>query len=254
MTTLPSWVARSAGAGSAGGLAPQTFSVNQPTTVNPGGAIVVYALLRYSSNPATVAPVFTWPSGYVEIGVSSRGGTDALVVAAAIKQNCSGSEAGVSISITCTDSLKTFGQINVRTEAFDNVATSITPFEGVASGNGTGTTVSDAGVVCSDVNRLACNIIGLAQGGSNIVAFSGQTGGTWAQETGGEFTSTSGTNGILDFQQADMASGGTIDGGTLTQTSHTWAVLGWALVPEPDPVPNKVVVNVSQAVNRASRY
>ena len=94
---------------------------------------------------------------------------------------------------------------------------------------GTGTTVSDASVVTNGADRLALQFVALdAQ--IAIDAFTGMTGGTWAEAVA-EYSTASGTDAAIQLQTATMSSAGTIDGGSDTVSSCGWGVIGFALIP-----------------------
>jgi hypothetical protein len=119
------------------------------------------------------------------------------------------------------------------------------------STTGTSTTVADAIVTTNGVGRLALNFVCL-ESNQAIGAFSGATGGTWAEAVE-EYATASGT---IQLQIANMASAGVIDGGTLTVTSTPWGVMGTSIISIPNPLsladvltPNKgKVVNVDDSI------
>ena len=99
-----------------------------------------------------------------------------------------------------------------------------------ANGSGTSATVADAGVTTLGADRLALNLV--AENDDNaIAAFTGQSGGTWAEAVA-EYADAGGTDGMIQLQTAAMASAGTINGGTATSPDATdgWGVVGFALI------------------------
>jgi hypothetical protein len=64
-----------------------------------------------------------------------------------------------------------------------------------------------------------------------VDAFTGQTGGTWA-ETVAEYATQSGTDGCIQIQTATMTAAGTISGGTASITDvDAWGSVAFALLP-----------------------
>jgi hypothetical protein len=101
---------------------------------------------------------------------------------------------------------------------------------GLVIGAGTGTAISDVAVTTNGADRLAVNLIGVND--DNVVdAFTGMTGGTWVEPVA-EYKDATGTDGCIAIMTADMASAGTIDGGTYTMAaSDGWGVIGFAFIP-----------------------
>ena len=95
------------------------------------------------------------------------------------------------------------------------------------NGAATSATVADTGVTTLGVDRLAVNFGAITDDASGIALFAGATGGTWAHFQ--SYESASGTDGTVFFEDAAMASAGTINGGTDTIVSLPWGVVGFAL-------------------------
>jgi hypothetical protein len=98
----------------------------------------------------------------------------------------------------------------------------------IVNGAATSTTCSDTGVTTLGVDRLACNFGALSDDAMGIALFTGMTGGTWAHFQ--SFETGTGTDGTIFFEDAAMATAGTIDGGSDTITSIGWGVIGFALI------------------------
>lgn len=98
------------------------------------------------------------------------------------------------------------------------------------TGSGTTATVNDSDVTTLGPDRLACNFVAINDDNA-MTAFTGQTGGTWAEAVA-EYAEASGTDGSIGLQVAEMASAGTIDGGSFTQADGTdgWGVTGFAII------------------------
>lgn len=148
----------------------------------------------------------------------------------------------------------------IRSYQFTDVSTGTTlatVIENGTAGNApsvssTGVVVSDQGVQTLGVDRLACNFGAITDDASGIALFTGATGGTWAHFQ--SYETATGTDGTVFFEDAAMATAGTIDGGSATIVSLPWGVVGFALIgttvvggalAEPTET-------VLQAVNRAS--
>lgn len=140
----------------------------------------------------------------------------------------------VSVLITAGDTLDLYA----RLYEFSGVAsgTALTDIiengvaaDGMALGAATSTTIADVAVTTNGADRLAVNMIAVNDDNA-LAAFSGQTGGTWVEPVA-EYLDSTGTDGCIGIQTANMASAGTIDGGTITMASDGWGVIGFALKP-----------------------
>lgn len=101
---------------------------------------------------------------------------------------------------------------------------------------GTSTTVPDAAVITLGADRLALNFVGINDDLTGLAVFTGMSGGTWVLPGAtAQFESSTGTDGTVAMFTANMASAGTIDGGTDTITSDGWGVTGFALKPAAAP-------------------
>lgn len=98
------------------------------------------------------------------------------------------------------------------------------------NGAGTSATIADSGVTTLGADRLAINLVAVNDDNA-LDAFTGMTGGTWAEATA-EYLTATGTDGAIGLQTATIASAGTIDGGTDSMgISDAWGVVGFALIP-----------------------
>jgi len=120
-----------------------------------------------------------------------------------------------------------FADVNTGTTLADVIEQNggTTPSEA----SGTSNTIADAGVITTGVDRLALNFVGVNDDNA-VAAFTGMTGGTWAEAVA-EYASSTGTDGCIQLQTAAMATAGTIDGGTYTMAaSDGWGAVGFALI------------------------
>lgn len=93
---------------------------------------------------------------------------------------------------------------------------------------GTSNTADDTTVTTNGPDRLALNFVAVNDDNA-IAQFSGQSGGTWVEVA--EYAESSGTDGAIQLQYAEMPTAGTIDGGTASITdSDSWGVVGFALI------------------------
>lgn len=98
----------------------------------------------------------------------------------------------------------------------------------VTNGAATSATCADTSVTTLGVDRLACNFGAITDDASGIALFAGATGGTWAHFQ--SYETAGGTDGTVFFEDAAMATAGTINGGSDTITSLPWGVVGFALI------------------------
>lgn len=132
--------------------------------------------------------------------------------------------------------------VYVRMYEFQNVATSLaeeevldgTPSLGpgfnFTTTSGTTSSVTDGEVTTRGPNRLAINCIA-CRNDNTIGPFTGMTGGTWAEAVA-EYSSATGTDGMLSLQTADMVTTGVINGGSVTMGGATpwdWSAVGFSL-------------------------
>jgi hypothetical protein len=112
---------------------------------------------------------------------------------------------------------------------------------GTVVSTGTSNTAADASVTSLGPDRLAINLLAIDDD-NPVGAFTGQTGGTWA-ETVAEYATATGTDGCIQIQTATITAAGTIDGGTASITdSDNWGVVGFALLPSGPAVYSGAVV------------
>ena len=122
---------------------------------------------------------------------------------------------------------------NVRNERFvteNNVA-----FPELADPGGTwgfnaatSTTITHNDIITTGLERLAASFI-CVDAQQALAEYSGETGGTWTKPVT-EFASASGGGATIGIQTAEIASPGTISGGTITITSNEWSTVDFALI------------------------
>ena len=240
---IPSFVAASAGATDAGG----TWSY----TGTGAGAAGRLMLVQVEQCGATSSGAITVTS---VTNIEDLSGTDNLMTeldATGYPTGSVGAAAGYqyvflgrSLNTTApviTGGGSTSDDIYVRMYEFQNASTGTTlatvvenvSAGGVVNGAGAVAAVTDSSVTTRGPNRLALNLI-CADNDNTIGALTGQTGGTWA-ELVAEYSSSTGTDGMLSLQGADMVAPGTIDGGSVSMGgtpngNANWGNIGFALI------------------------
>jgi len=143
-------------------------------------------------------------------------------------KSATGSESGTA-AFTHTGSSDAAGRMYRFTD-WKADGTMANNFEGAnTSGGSSSNTIADAGVTTTGADRLAVQFVSVGDNNA-LDAFTGQTGGTWAEAVA-EYTNTTGTDFAMGLQIATMASAGTIDGGTDTMAAaDPWHVIGFAII------------------------
>jgi hypothetical protein len=99
-----------------------------------------------------------------------------------------------------------------------------------ANGVGTSAVAADTGVTTLGPERLVINLLAINDDNA-VGAFTGQSGGTWAEPVA-EYATQTGTDGCIQIQTATVNTAGTINGGTASITdSDAWGVVGFAILP-----------------------
>lgn len=210
-------VLTSAGAG-VGGTGP-TIAVPYPATPAAGDLLLLFVALRNLSDTVTTPAGFTLIAGPIDTVGSLRGYLYGVIAA--------GGETG-TLTVTISGTIDKAGRMY-------RVIGNGTSNEGVASNNDTGSIITDVGVVTSGADRLALNFIATNGTTAGVAAMSGATGGTWAKPIS-SYEVNNGNALQLDVNSADMATAGTIDGGSRDYTTPSQEVMfGLAVKPLPPP-------------------
>ena len=143
----------------------------------------------------------------------------------------------------------TTDDLYIRVYHFDDVSTGTTlatVIENATAGStvnsaGTSATIADASVQTLGADRLALNFVA-GNDDNALDAFTGMTGGTWAEAIA-EYATATGTDGVIGLQTATMATAGTIDGGTdgWADAADSWGVVGFALLPAAAATPASLI-------------
>lgn len=195
-----------------------------PATVNPGDILIAHAF--YGGN--SVAP--NTPSGYTLLDGPRELGTPATngrvwVFGKAADGSEDGAAAAMGVQAVTTPRR---GRVYRFTGAPSGTIGNIVLGFGFATA--ATAAVTDTSVTTTGTNSLACQLVAVADDNA-MGAFTGMSGGTWAEATA-EFTSSTGTpDTCMQLQTATVASAGTIDGGSFTMSfADPWGVVGFYIL------------------------
>jgi hypothetical protein len=168
----------------------------------------------------SIGGTVTTPSGWtLQAGPATQGTINAYWYTRDTRST--GSESG---TVTVTNSAS-FSQAIIV--AISGVATSSFS-EGPGTNNGTTTTVGMPTVAATGNHRLALAAVFADAGLNGMSSATGESGGDWTEAAAEQ---SSGLGWAFQVQSADLASGGTISGGSQTVTGTTkWCAAGFALV------------------------
>ncbi|MBA3757843.1 hypothetical protein H0X09_03190 [Candidatus Saccharibacteria bacterium] len=193
-----------------------------PTPGYPSGIASGNLLLLQVQTKDNAIP--TTPSGWTSIASAAIWGGRSTIFA----KSAAGTENG---TLTVTSNVVAGNLAYARIYRFTdwkNDSTMANNFEGFSTSQDSATPMTDAGVTTTAAKRLAVQFIhsGAAVSLGN---FTGETGGDWTEAIA-EVSTTVADDGTLQLQTADMASSGTINGGSQT-TSAPWGIHGFAILP-----------------------
>lgn len=215
---LPSYASKGAMSGIATSGA--THNVPCPAIVTAGQLLIAH--LMYEN--VAIAP--TTPSGWTLLhGPEGTTGRRIWVFG----RIADGTEDGSNIDFgtgTPASANNRYGIIysfnDVRSDTIANIVGDFSTSE--VSSN----TLADQSVTTPEADCLAVNLVGI-QDDRVIDAFTGMTGGTWAEASAEDTSSAFTPDQTMQIQVADMPSAGTIDGGTTSAggASTPWNVTGF---------------------------
>lgn len=221
--TTPSYVASgTAGTGAGPGVSPE-----YPAGLAEGDLILLQVYVRNQ----TVAP--TTPAGFgsIEDGPDTQGNSSHYWYVQDTR-----AEGGETGTVTVADVAG--NSIIAVLHGFRNVDPPVGFIENKST-NGSGSnddTIEAPSVTSTGPERLAVAIGGCSEDVTGIAAFSGESGGTWVLRH--EVGSSVGSNARVWLQTADLASAGTVSGGSMTISSgENWCQHGFALI-GPETVAN----------------
>lgn len=217
---MPAFVSKGTVGAGFGDICAGTWEANTtlPATINAGDIIVLFVGARC---PTGTIDSFDTPSGYTA-GESS--GVGEVQAAAYFYKVAAGTEDSSVVNLTGTffDSIPS--TVLAQSYVFSGSGTG--GFHAVGgSSSGSGTTPSLPAVTTTEANELAVGLIWAAVS-TTINSSSGESGGDWIEAA----SEDTGTNRLLQCQTANMASAGTITGGSSTLgSSGAWRSFSFAL-------------------------
>jgi hypothetical protein len=192
-------------------------SIAYPAGWQANDLLLLQVTVRDTTNtPAT-------PSGFTLL----YGGTDSSTIGRQwiyyrFALSSDSSSASLTIAGTACKIARMYDFRNVAPSSFTE-----SPSFGFSAGS---TTISAQPITTVGANRLAVSFV-FETDNNALTAFSGETGGTWAEALT-EFTTTAGSHGGVQLQTATMTSPGTITGGSFNMAgSDSWGVRAFALIP-----------------------
>lgn len=224
--TLPAY--KSAGAGTPTlGLA-GVFTLNPacPATVDADDILILHCTCRAGTSAAWDGPPSGW--GTIDDNLGSARHRMSLYW-----KRADGSEDGSTVTVTGAYTGTNQGAY-ARIYSFSGVKNSGSSASDICESgsntSGSSSSVSFIDVTTTGADRLACVFTG-ANDDATIAAFTGESGGDLTEPVA-EYTSVTGGDGMLSLQTADMASSGTLTGGTATLgVSCSWISRSLALIP-----------------------
>jgi hypothetical protein len=206
-----------------------------------GKLAILHCFIKADSS-GTLTP----PAGWTQRGTTKVQGSDSSAV---YSRELDGSEtAGGTITVTSAGSAGRraawINTVNVSGGTGWN-------FENIdEESSAASTTISDNNVTTGGNARLAMNFIGYATrqtGGQEN--FAGETGGSWVASAFYE----SGSNPTLSLQTAELASTGTISGGSDTSiVSSAWIIHGFSVWRNSSVLPDLTVTDILQSAAQAA--
>ena len=195
-----------------------TATVPYPASIAADDLLILHCGINNNSDTVTT------PSGWTAFpGNPYSGGSDTRCYL--FWKKASGSESG-DLSVTWTAA----NRMNSRIFRVTGQHLT-TPFGTPSSSTGASGTLADEGVTTTAADSLALNFITFGRENiTALAAMTGMSGGTWVEDFAEYAAGGTPPDYItIALQRADMASAGTINGGTATATgwsSRTWVVVG----------------------------
>ena len=175
----------------------------------------------------------TVPSGWTEIYDDFASGINSYVLA----RKSDGTETGtVTLTLPVGAGIHSARMYQFRGWLQD--ATWANNFEGAGTGEGIDETIEQPSITTTDVDRLCVALVAVIDDNA-LDAFTGMTGGTWAEPVA-EFTTALGNDHAIGIQTATLAAAGTISGGVDTMAvADAWFVRTFAIKPAGGAPANK---------------
>ncbi|TXH52533.1 MAG: hypothetical protein E6Q97_15425 [Desulfurellales bacterium] len=218
--TMPAFVSKGTAGTSIGDVCSGEYSVDTtlPGSINSGDVIVI--LFGGNGILSTIDSADT-PSGYTA-GLSTGIGT--TVAAAMFYKVANGTEDSTTVTVSGFFGGSTAARVIAQSYVFSGSGTG--GYHAVGGTNsGSSTTPSFASVTTTEANELAVGLM-FAIVNTTVGDVTGETGGNWTEAAAEDTSSTR----VVQCQTAQMASAGTISGGTMTLgTGGPWKTLSFAL-------------------------
>lgn len=207
----------SAGAGAATALN-TSISVPYPAGISAGDLLFLHVDVRENGHTVTTPAGWSVEAGDINNTFSTICSLFSLIAV--------GTESG-NLTVSVGGGAAPYG---ARIYRITGNQTTAGYTEGV-SNSGIGdasSTVTDAGVTTTGDDRLALNFVGV-NGTGALGNFTGETGGDWTAAIA-EFTDA--PSGVqLQLQTAELATAGTINGGSMSTDGSQYIVIGVAALP-----------------------
>lgn len=226
------------------------ISPSCPATVNANDILIMQIAARAGTSLDSLTidtSLGTWTKLFENVALPTTRHFSLYYLVAA------GTEGGATVPVTYA-ATGTAANSNALAQIFRFTGSGAGLIDTSSGGTNTGTASSAAvfaAVATSLANQLAVGFV-WAITGTTILSSTGETGGDWVEA----FAEDTATGHMIDCQTANMASAGTITGGTATLgATTTWRTFSFALK-EKDVASSSrpQIINVQQAVHRASRW
>lgn len=237
----PAYVQTGAGATDATGVWSAGGATYMPVNIGAGNILVLQVLQDGTGTSPTLTSI--------ETNISNLAGTTAAMTSigefnignpvVASQHLWIGRHVGGTRTVTISGDNAGGDDLYFRVYEFTGVSTGTTlgtviengSAGATVSGAGTSATIADADVTTLGAERLALNFVA-GNDDNTLDAFTGMTGGTWAEAVA-EYADSAGTDGVIGLQTATIAAAGTIGGGTdgWADAADGWGVVGFALLP-----------------------
>lgn len=126
-------------------------------------------------------------------------------------------------------------------------------FETGNSTNGTGGSISVPSVTTSGADREAICLVNIKDSTKDILSPTGESGGDWVEAVA-EYETSTGSNACLGILRADMASSGTISGGSFDQggIADPWLCISFAVYVNSAITGSAAITEASDTLSGAS--
>lgn len=230
------------GAGAATATSGAALSASCPATVNAGDILLAHVCYRDTSSSPSTPSGWTSLRGPENCGAPTVGGRHWV-----FGKIADGSEDSASISFgTAGGTVVRHARIYRFTGDTWTGQTLTNIVAGFSASAGTSTSILDQDVTTPVDGCVAVNFVYRNDDLGALIPFTGESGGDWVEPVS-EFTTSLGSDGGMQIQTAQMATAGTIGGGTFTTDSDPWGVIGCYVRPA-------IVTTAPFVLNQARDY